>query len=458
MSDALFEHRPRSMHSVLRLGRRVRDRVLSLPGVAHSVRTVLVVAAGLRDEPITLRAGQLTYLTVLSLVPLLAVIFSIFQAVLGLFHAIPGAQDLQQQMQDFIYDNLGVGSKETFQRFLSQYVARAGAIGGVGAVFLFASAVSLMWNVEAAFNHIFRATRPRTLALRFGVYWCLLTLGPILLALSIAATAMLARARVDVEWVGHLRSVSLVVGPFFVTSAAFMLLYLIVPSVPVQRRAALVGALIAGFSWEVAKYVYAAISAASVRNSAIYGSLSAIPIFMLWVYVSWIIVLFGARVTYAAQERHAELSADLVKRPLGRELLVARAMLSVARPFAHRRPPPTSRLVAYELRTTEAETRAVLEELRDAGLVRHVDGGGWVPARPLESIALRDVRSAARGSLSHKELFEPLLAALSRRWLAADDVAGSVLDVSLAAVVESETSGTLTDPGGLPTVGDGEVS
>lgn len=420
--------------------KRVRDRILALPAVAQSIRTVLVVATGLRDEPITLRAAQLTYLTVLSLVPLLAVVFSVFQAVVG-------THELQSKLQDFILANLAVGARENIQKYITQYIQRANAtaIGGVGFAFLVVSAVSLLASVEEAFNHTFRAPRQRPLALRFGIYWSLLTLGPILLSLSIAATALLQSSRVF-HALGPAKNVWLVLAPFLVTVGAFALMYLIVPAVPVRPKPAIVGALIAGFVWELAKFVYAAVSAASVRNNAIYGSLSAIPIFMLWVYVSWILVLFGARVTYAAQERHAEISAEAAKRPLGRELLVARSMLAVARAFAKGRPPATSRQVAMELKCAEAEARAQLQDLSEAGLVRHVEPQGWVPSRPLETISLREVRAAARGRLDAAELFEPALAALTRRWQKADGAAGEVLDVSLAAVVESDTSGLATDP------------
>src|SRR4051794_33875792 len=146
--------------------RRLVDRLLALPAVAKSVRAVVVVAGGLRVDPITLRAAALTYLTLLSLIPLLAVVFSVFQAVVG-------TKALQDQLQSYILDNLAVGARESFQKYIEQYVQRAtgAALGGFGFVFLLVSAVSLLANIEAAFNQIFRAPRPRPLALRFGIYW-----------------------------------------------------------------------------------------------------------------------------------------------------------------------------------------------------------------------------------------------------------------------------------------------
>jgi membrane protein len=416
-------------------GRSWSERLLSLPSVARSVRAIVVVAGGLRGEPITLRAGALTYLSVLSLLPLLAVVFSLFQAVVG-------TRVLQDQLREYIVENLAVGARESFERIIEQSIQRAtGAkLGGFGFAFLLASAVSLIANVESAFNQIFRAPRPRPLALRFGVYWCLLTLGPVLLSLSVAGTALLERSRA----LGSLRHLAGFFLPLSVTCGAFFLLYVIVPAVRVQRRAALVGALVAGTAWEVAKIVYTVASAHSVRRDALYGSLSAIPTFLLWVYVSWIIVLFGARIAYAAQATHVMLPTDPQPAPLSRELLVARVMHVVAKRWrgAERRP-STVRAIAVDGGMDEALVRAALDDLKREGLVSELAEGGWVPARPLEQIALSEVRRAARGTIetpkAHELPLGPLDGVLLAEWRRADAAAGKALELSLAELLERTT-------------------
>jgi CheY-like chemotaxis protein len=225
------------------------------------------------------------------------------------------------------------------------------ALGGFGFAFLLASSVSLLANIETAFNQIFRAPKPRPLALRFGIYWCLLTLGPFLLSLSIAGTALLERSRA----LGPLRNAAGIVLPLLVTCGAFTMLYLIVPAVQVRRRSALLGAVVAGTAWEVAKIVYAIVSAQSVRRDAIYGSLSAIPTFLLWTYVSWIIVLFGARIAYAAQATHATLeTTGAGAGPLEREVLAARVMANIANAFHNGTAPPGVRTTAEALHADEA--------------------------------------------------------------------------------------------------------
>lgn len=432
-----------TLEEALSRGRSLRRRLMSLPAVAKSVRAVVVVASGLRGESITLRAAALTYLTLLSIVPLLAVVFSVFQAVVG-------TKVLEDQLQEYILDNLAVGARASFQTYIEQYVQRAtgATLGGFGFVFLLVSAVSLLANVEKAFNHIFRAPRPRPLALRFGIYWCLLTLGPILLSLSIAGTALIEGSRA----LGPLRHVAGVLLPLLVTCGAFTLLYLILPAVQVKRRAAMLGAFVAGTAWEAAKVAYATLSSHSIQRDKIYGSLSAIPTFLLWTYVSWLIVLFGARVAYAAQATSLGLAVDATAGPLVRELLVARVMRVVAQAFRDGTVPPGVRVISTDLSADEALVRAALEDLADRELVREAAQGGWSPARPLDQIRLREVRAAARGEVERPgEHGLPLPADVTLllvHWDRADDAAGQRLGASYAELTTApgEASEHVTDP------------
>lgn len=407
----------------------LRARALGVPAVARSVRTIVVLAASLRSESITLRAAALTYLSVLSLVPLLAVVFSMF--------AVFGTAVMKDDLQEYILQNLAVGARETIARELGQGVRRAAgtAVGGIGFVFLLVSAVSLMTNIETAFNATFRVTRKRPFPVRFGIYWCLLTLGPILLALSIAATALLESSRVF-DWLGAGRRLLLLSAPFFVTWSAFALLYVIVPATTVKRRAALLGAIVAGSAWEIAKIVYAAVSSATLQKNAIYGSLSAIPIFLLWVYISWLIVLFGARIAYAAQAPREFVTPGSVTGPLGREVLFAHLVEQVARDYASSAPPLRTRDLVARLGLEEGAVRPALETLQEQGIVREVAAGGWVPGRPLSQLSLAEVRRAARGEPAFSPTGEA--GTLVARWSAADAAADAKLNETYATFFERE--------------------
>lgn len=405
-------------------------RVAGVPLVARSLRTVVVIASGLRSEPITLRAGALTFLTVLSIVPFLTVMFSLLQAVYG-------TQDVRNELQRYILENLAIGSHESVAKYLNQYVARArgAALGGLGSLILLASSISLLANVESAFNHIFKAPRPRPFALRFGIYWCLLTLGPILVALSLSGTALLASS----SWVSSTGGFGrmFVRGLTFAFSyGLFALAYFVLPAVPVKRRAAVMGALVAGTAWELAKQLGVLITS-SAQQDAIYGSLSALPAFLLWVYICWLIVLFGARVAYAAQAVDLEAPDRFLRQPVARELLAAQVLCTVGRRFERSEAPPAASGLADELATTEGAVTDVLGALRAAGLVRETADGGWLPARPTAHLRLVDARRALRGALPATSAADPAQRALLELWAQAEAAAGQPLQLSVAELLES---------------------
>lgn len=404
-----------------------------LPGGARSIRAAVVLAHGLRAEPITLRASALTYLTLLSLIPLLAVVFSIF-------HAVVGTTELQAHLQNFVLNNLAVGARENFAEYVEHYVqrARGAALGGVGFVFLLSSAVSLMANIEAAFNHTFQVSRPRPIALRVGIYWSMLTLGPLVLSLSVAGTALLQSSSVLVS-LGGARELLLWVLPFLATYLGFMLLYLVLPATRVKVSAALIGALFAGTLWELAKIGYTFVSAMSVRKDAIYGSLSAIPVFMLWTYLSWILVLFGARVTYAAQSSAHAFPGELSKIAATKELVAAQVLRQIALDFKLGHPPREAAALSEVLRIPARQLREALSVLSEADLIRELAERGWQPAHPLAQIRLADVYRAVHGSSADGAELGPQWHQLVEHWRAGEQALSVALGQSYEELLEGES-------------------
>jgi membrane protein len=188
------------------------------------------------------------------------------------------------------------------------------------------------------------------------------------------------------------------VAGILLTCAFFTVIYYIVPATKVQLNAAAIGGLLAGVSWEIAKWAYAIFVARSVRYHAIYGSVAAVPIFLLWLYLSWTLMLFGAKVAFIIQ--HA--SALLRKRPLAsthasREILAGEAMLRVARAFDRGDPPPPEDEIASDAQALAEDVGEALAALRQAGLVTPTAEGGLVPSRSLDRITLLDVRTAVTG-------------------------------------------------------------
>jgi membrane protein len=380
------------------------------------LRAARAVARGFRGEKISLRASALTYLTMLSLVPLLAVGFAIIRAL--------GQESLRRAVHDFVFANLAPGAREQIGEFLDRFIARAssGAMGGLGGVFLLASAVMLLHNIERSLNEIWGMSRPRPLLQRVLVYWGVLTLGPVVLGLSLLASSGMRSFLVHGAYVPN---GALTVVPIATTIVLLTLLYLVGPNARVSFRSALGGAIVAGVAWEMAKQAYALYAAKSIRYSAIYGSLGAVPLFLLWVYLSWLLVLFGARLAYALQ--HASLSGLHESRMNGarsRELLCARVALSAAVEYLNAAEPPSPWRISKELGIDVGQIAEAVRALKQGGLLAEASAGGVVPARPPEQIRLVDIARAARGTFFDRQGESPIreagMQALGRLFAEAD--------------------------------------
>jgi membrane protein len=343
----------------------------------------------LEGESVRLRAMALTYTTLFALVPAMVVAFSVVQAFAG------QGGGISDRIHEFLIENLAVGARSTLEPYLDKFIANAhlASAGLVGGALLVYSGISLFSDVETAINDIWSIRRRRPLRQQVITYWVGLTLGPLLLAASVmashAAKGWLAGS--GVRFLGEAAGVLL-------TCAFFTVIYYIVPATKVQLPAAAIGGVLAGVTWEIAKWGYAIFVGKSVRYHAIYGSVAAIPIFLLWLYLSWTLMLFGAKVAFIVQ--HA--SALLRKRPLAstqgsREILAGEAMLQIARAFDVGAPPPAEDEIASSAQALAEDVGEALAALRQAGLVTPTAEGGLVPSRSLDRITLFDVRTALTG-------------------------------------------------------------
>jgi membrane protein len=390
------------------------------------------VLRALMAEDLRLRAMALTSITLFALVPALVVAFSFFQAFAGM-------DKLWVRAQDLLIANLAVGARATIEPYLARFVqnAHATSAGVVGAAILLASAVTLLGNVERAVNELWAVRRTRPLVQRALIYWAVLSFGPLLLAGSLALASQV-KGHVSgtlAVWLGRGGSLAL-------TCAFFAVVYALVPATRVRPVAAISGGVLAGIAWELAKGLYTWALTRFFDYSAIYGSVAAVPIFLLWLYISWTLLLFGARVAFVVQYARQLVRAHAPEAtPLGRELLAARALLEVARAHHLGRPPPDPGEVAAALQAVVEPTREVIAQLRNAGLVVDTATGGLVPARPSDQITLAHVREVLSGGSprSEGEPAEALVASL---------LAGAERDAAraLAAVTFAELCRRLDPP------------
>ncbi len=246
-------------------------------------------------------AAALSFTTILSLVPLLTVGISVF----SLF---PSFSEFSERFQDLIYQNFVPAAGDVVARHLRDFVGNAGKLTTLGLGFLMLASLLALSTIEDAFNDIWRVSKGRSLMQRVLVYWAVLSLGPLLIVLSLSAssyvmsfdfltkTAVISDA---VRWFLTLIPVLLAVG-------AFLLLYVAVPNWDVPIGPALVGAIVAGLLFEVAKRLFALYLLTFGSYEAIYGTLATIPIFLLWIYLSWIIVLLGAELVVVVSGERSE--------------------------------------------------------------------------------------------------------------------------------------------------------
>jgi membrane protein len=250
----------------------------------------------IRREQIQVVAGYLSYVCLMSLVPLIVVMFSVMTA-------FPLFAELQEHIEQFVYQNFVPSAGDVLQQYLTGFVDNASKMSAVAISFLFVAALLLISSIDSTFNKIWRVTDKRRSITSFAMYWMVLTLGPILVGASIALSSyIVSLVAVDEYDVLGLFDIFLRLLPLLSSIIAFIILYIAVPNKAVPFKFALSGAIVAGVLFELAKKAFALYITAFPSYQVIYGALAAIPIIFLWVYVSWLIVLTGALITVSLQE------------------------------------------------------------------------------------------------------------------------------------------------------------
>jgi membrane protein len=261
----------------------------------YEVRDMFLFARRrLREESLPQVAGSLTFTTVFALVPLLTI-------ALAIFTTFPMFQALRQGLEAYFVQSVMPKQIATpILNNLTMFAAKATRLSAVGAVALVVTSVAMMGTIERVFNRIWRVKAERSWTRRILVYWAILTLGPVLVGVSLSMSTHVYMATSDlVGAVPVLGAIVYTVLSLAVTTAAFTLMYVVVPNRLVDWRDALWGGLMAAVFFELAKRGFAIFITQFPTYSRIYGTLAALPLFLLWIYLSWLITLFGALFTAA---------------------------------------------------------------------------------------------------------------------------------------------------------------
>jgi len=233
----------------------------------------------------------LAYTTLLSIVPLVGVMFS-------LFGDLPVFNDINQIIEEFVFANFVPEFGRTVQGYLIEFSLNASQMTHTGIMALIVIALLMMWGIESAINQAWDIPVSRNPAKRFLIYLAILTLGPVLLGIGLYSTSYLLALPVlrDVDSSLMLKARLLTVLPFLTTTLAFTLLYHLVPNRPGIRHHALAGGVFAAVCFEFAKFSFGLYVKAVPTYEVIYGALAVVPMFLVWIYFSWVIVLLGAQV------------------------------------------------------------------------------------------------------------------------------------------------------------------
>src|SRR5579859_1840075 len=323
------------------------------------------VTSRFRDDRCLQMASSLTYTTLLSLVPLIAV-------VLTLISAFPAFRQFTGHVNDFLSQHaLPDPISHVITHYIDEFTAKAARLTALGIAGLAVTSFLLMYTIERAFNVIWRVRRGRRMAQRVLMYWSILTLGPALIGASLTMTTyVLTRSLGWVEAVpGAAEMVLRVVPPLF-TVAAFTLLYYIVPSRPVAPAHAFIGGLFAGVLFELMKRGFALYIALTPTYTMVYGAFAAIPVFLVWVYASWVVTALGAVVT-ALLPDYRMLRAGKGALP-GATFADALEVLRVLIQSQRRAEAPELLRICERAEILREAGEAILESISDAGWARPV--------------------------------------------------------------------------------------
>jgi membrane protein len=252
-------------------------------------------------------AAALTYMSLFALVPLLTVLYTMASA-------LPAFQGVEQKMQAMLFQHLVPTSSRDIEQYVSDFSEQAKNLTGPGIAFLLVTAILMLRNIEHAFNNIWRARENRSPLSSFLLYWAVLTLTPLTIGLALGLSTYLASFAHALETLDVLgvKALLVQVAPLVLSTLGFSLIYAAIPNCPVPFKHALIGGAFTALAFHAARGVFTSLVVGS-SITFIYGAFAAVPLFLLWLYVSWTIVLLGGILVHSLS---AYASGEHANRPL----------------------------------------------------------------------------------------------------------------------------------------------
>lgn len=376
-----------------------------------AARYLRALSRDLLGGQLTLRAMGLVYTTLLSIVPLLALSFSVIK--------IFGVHNRLQPQLYRLLEPLGTRGAEITDRVIMAIDnLEGGVLGTVSLVFLIYTAIAMVEKVESTFNYVWHVARPRSLAQRISEYLSVLLIGPVVMTFALGLLASIGTHSIvlALKAIEPFGSAIVVLGqvlPYLLVVAVFTFLYKFLPNSTVRLGAALTGGVVAGIMWVFVGSVFATLVALSSTQHAIYSSFAVAISALIWLYLSWLILLVGAQLAFYVQhpvflrlgQHQPQLANEL------RERIALNIMYLVGRAFRTGDTGCTMERISAAMAMPGLALAPVVSALESAGLVRANDRAGLMPAREMSRITLAEVLAAVRAGGDTGALQAPVWAA-----------------------------------------------
>lgn len=365
-----------------------------------TLRMIYAIARDLSEGQITLRAMSLVYTTLLSLVPLLALSFSVLKGF--------GVQNQIRPMLLTLLEPLGEKGLQIADQVIG-FVnnIKVGVLGAIGLGLLIYTVISLLQKIEHAFNYVWRVKDARPFAQRFSQYLSVLMTGPLLIFSAVGVTAAffgssVVKSLVEIEPLGALFELAATLLPFLFVIAAFCFVYVLMPNTRVRIAPALVGATVAGILWQTLGWGFAAFIAGSSNYTAVYASFAIVIFSMIWLYLNWLIVLIGASIA-CYQQNPALLATPRREFHISNRVKEKIALLIatfIGRNYYAGTPAWSLNALAERIGVPQATIEGVLATMQGANYIAASadDPPLYLPARAFETITVKDLLDTVRAA------------------------------------------------------------
>ncbi|WP_237757956.1 YihY family inner membrane protein [Legionella oakridgensis] len=388
----------------------------------ESKRFILFVIHHFIEDDCTYRASALAFTTLLAIVPLMSVGFTILST-------FPVFYQLRGPLQEFIFENFVPATGKVIQDYLQLFATQVSKLSMLGVLFLFITALLVMYTIERSMNKIWRVNSPRQGVSAFLLYWAILSLAPFFLGLSLAASSYFFSMPFIKGY--HAPSFLLSWIPFLLSFMGFTFLYVVVPNCHVKLRHGLYGALIATILFESAKQAFVYYLSQYNTYQLLYGAFATIPLFFLWIYWVWLITLVGAEITYALAV-HYQRRQGMALDGFSQALLWMHCLWLAQQ---EGKSVPLERLINASNQPFAIEIGDMLAVLSSRQLIQTTADDHYVLSRDLTHLTLYEFLYLLPYRISDAEKLTTTDSPIAKRWhaqiLASDKQLQQNLDISL---------------------------